>query len=164
MRELATYYPIWVSDIGNLVQALDMIDLAGTLTRRAAQAQTQVEEIKTGFKQLPVRQNILRTAYLVWQKPYITVGSDTFIHDMLDGAGFNNIFKDRQRYPIVIPEEIGEHNCRLLLLSSEPFPFKQTHVKEWQARLPSTNILLADGEMFSWYGSGYYRPRPILSH
>ncbi len=43
--------------------------------------------------------------------------------------------------------------CELLLLSSEPYPFKQKHIDELQQQLPDTKIILVDGEMFSWYGS-----------
>jgi len=44
-------------------------------------------------------------------------------------------------------------NCKLLLLSSEPFPFKQKHIDQLQPVLPDIKIILVDGEMFSWYGS-----------
>jgi hypothetical protein len=48
---------------------------------------------------------------------------------------------------------LQEAHCDVLLLSSEPFPFKAKHVQEWTQLLPGTKVLLADGEMFSWYGS-----------
>jgi hypothetical protein len=40
-----------------------------------------------------------------------------------------------------------------VLLSSEPYPFKQKHIEELQQILPNSRILLVDGELFSWYGS-----------
>ena len=83
----------------------------------------------------------------------MTIGGDTFIHDMLTRCGLNNIFKDQQRYPSITIDDIRDRDCQLLLLSSEPFPFKQTHIDALQKELPSTIIILADGEMFSWYGS-----------
>jgi hypothetical protein len=43
--------------------------------------------------------------------------------------------------------------CELVLLSSEPYPFKQKHLDELSKLLPGTKIILANGEMFSWYGS-----------
>lgn len=48
---------------------------------------------------------------------------------------------------------LTSNNCGLLLLSSEPYPFKQKHVDELQLLLPQTKIMLVDGEAFSWYGS-----------
>jgi hypothetical protein len=49
--------------------------------------------------------------------------------------------------------ELAALNCELLLLSSEPYPFKQKHIDELKNLLPFTKILLVDGEFFSWYGS-----------
>lgn len=48
---------------------------------------------------------------------------------------------------------LSAENCDLLLLSSEPYPFRQKHLQELQTQLPLTKIMLVDGEMFSWYGS-----------
>jgi ABC-type Fe3+-hydroxamate transport system substrate-binding protein len=83
----------------------------------------------------------------------MTVGGDTFIHSMIEAAGFENIFADKKRYPEITPDDLHIAHCELLLLSSEPFPFKQKHREELQALLPNIKILLVDGEMFSWYGS-----------
>jgi ABC-type Fe3+-hydroxamate transport system substrate-binding protein len=83
----------------------------------------------------------------------MTIGGDTFINDMLQRCGFVNVFAGRTRYPEITIEDLQAAQCELLLLSSEPFPFKERHIKDWEARLPGTRVLLADGEMFSWYGS-----------
>jgi hypothetical protein len=72
---------------------------------------------------------------------------------MLEAAGYENIFKNKTRYPETTIEELNNSNCKLLLLSSEPFPFKQKHVEEIMAQGFKGQILLVDGEMFSWYGS-----------
>jgi ABC-type Fe3+-hydroxamate transport system substrate-binding protein len=151
--ELLSDYPVWISDISNLQAALQMINALGEITGTAAKAQTLASEIKMRFSQLAHEHSAVKTAYLIWQHPCMTVGGDTFINDMLARGGFENIFKDQQRYPVVSIEEIRNRNCELLMLSSEPFPFKQTHMEALQEQLPSTRILLADGEMFSWYGS-----------
>ncbi len=75
------------------------------------------------------------------------------INDMLKRAGFQNMFEDKTRYPEVIISQLSSTNCQLLLLSSEPYPFKEKHIAELQKKLPDTKIILADGEIFSWYGS-----------
>ncbi len=153
VEALSATCPVWISDISNLREAMQMITSIGEITGTLAKAQTIVEEIKTRFAQLVPAPAPLRTAYLIWQNPYMTVGGDTFIHSMLSHCGFENIFTNLQRYPAITIEEIKNHHCQLLLLSSEPFPFKQKHIEELQQQLPSTKIILADGEMFSWYGS-----------
>jgi len=83
----------------------------------------------------------------------MTVGGDTFIHSMLEAAGFENIFSNQKRYPEIRLEELPVENCQLLFLSSEPFPFKEKHQKEIQDQFPDVKVILVDGEMFSWYGS-----------
>ena len=83
----------------------------------------------------------------------MTAGGDTFISDMLSMAGFQNIFQQQRRYPQVNLSEIENSGAEIILLSSEPYPFKEKHKKEIQQLLPGKKVLFADGEMFSWYGS-----------
>jgi len=154
VEELRRDYPVWTSDINNLEDAYDMMAAIGHLTGTEPEAAQIIDTIKAGFAQLsPAAVPPHRTAYLVWQKPFMTIGGDTFIHDMLQRCGFINIFAHHLRYPEITPEELQAAQCDLLLLPSEPFPFKEKHVKEWEQRLPDAKVLLTDGEMFSWYGS-----------
>ncbi|MGB5008351.1 MAG: helical backbone metal receptor, partial [Ferruginibacter sp.] len=93
------------------------------------------------------------TAYLIWRNPYMTAGGDTFIHDMMQHCGFENIFAHKTRYPETSVADLQTGDCQLLLLSSEPYPFKQKHINELKSLLPNTAIILVNGEYFSWYGS-----------
>jgi hypothetical protein len=77
---------------------------------------------------------------------------------MLETAGFENIFQTDKRYPVTEIPRLKELGCELILLATEPYPFKQKHIGEIkrlleQNAMPSMKILLVDGEMFSWYGS-----------
>ncbi len=150
---LSAICPVWTSDIGNLQQALQMIETIGNMTGKATAAQEMITTIRERFATLTPASPAIRTSYLIWKDPYMTIGGDTFINDMLTRCGFDNIFKDRERYPVVTPADISQLDCQLLLLSSEPFPFAAQHISALQQQLPNTKILLADGEMFSWYGS-----------
>ncbi|HRB70068.1 MAG TPA: helical backbone metal receptor, partial [Chitinophagales bacterium] len=96
----------------------------------------------------------LNALYLIWKNPYMTVGKDTFIHDMLTQMGLNNLFAHQTRYPIIQNLQTSYfQKCQLVLLSTEPYPFSEKHFKEIQEQLPQAKIILADGEYFSWYGS-----------
>jgi ABC-type Fe3+-hydroxamate transport system substrate-binding protein len=117
------------------------------------QAQKIVDQIKYGFSQQQTTNYQLQTCYLIWKDPFMTVGGDTFINDMMNHAGFKNVFEKQNRYPEITIEQLQTVNSQLLLLSSEPFPFKQKHIYELQPLLPNAKIILVDGEMFSWYGS-----------
>ena len=83
----------------------------------------------------------------------MTVGHDTFIHDMLSRCGFKNSFSNKSRYPEIKEEELKATGADLILLSSEPYPFKEKHVTELKKICPAAEVILVDGEMFSWYGS-----------
>lgn len=155
IEELANHFPGWVTDVSNLNEALCMIEAVGVLTGKPEAATFLKYHIEQAFQTLAHTASAypLRTCYLIWKEPYLTVGGDTFIHDMLQRAGFKNIFAAQKRYPEVMLETLRELRCELLLLSSEPYPFGQKHIAPLQAQLPRTKILLVDGELFSWYGS-----------
>jgi ABC-type Fe3+-hydroxamate transport system substrate-binding protein len=171
IETLATRYPVWISDIKTLADALAMIRALGELIGRPRQAMDLAQNIQKGFDELnalpkptysplpespgpfPSLSESPRSAYLIWRNPWMAAGGDTFIHDMLQRCGFTNIFGNQDRYPIIDPASLATSNCDLILLSSEPYPFREKHVLEIQTFLPDANIRLVDGEIFSWYGS-----------
>jgi ABC-type Fe3+-hydroxamate transport system substrate-binding protein len=154
VEELASEFPVWVSDVNTLHDALQMIEAVGLMVGRPQQAAELISSIQNEFELLsrPIA-NTVRTAYFIWRGPYMSVGHDTFIHDMLVRCGFQNVFYDKQRYPATTIEELQQLQPEIILLSSEPYPFQQKHIDELQPHLPNTQIMLVDGEMFSWYGS-----------
>jgi len=149
--------PVWVSNVNTLADAIEMIHSIGRITGKEDEAIAISNKITTGLREL--RQGINTavapplTCYLIWKDPWMTIGGDTFISEMLMRGGFHNAFAWAKRYPTITIEQIRERKCELLLLSSEPYPFKEKHIQELQQQLPETTILLVDGEMFSWYGS-----------
>lgn len=149
---LAENFPVWVTDIETLKDAFNMIKEMGELTGTQPRAAEIIRQVRNNFTQINSIEGI-NTCYLIWQDPFMTVGKDTFVNDMMQHCGFKNIFRDKKRYPIITIEDIKERNCELVLLASEPYPFKQKHLEQLKARLPAVKILLADGEFFSWYGS-----------
>lgn len=153
--ELEKTTPIWISDIHNLGDALKMIDSIGILINKKANATKLIAEIKVAFEKLKqkVETNTPKSVlYLIWHNPYMTVGADTFVSDMLTSCGLVNCIKE-DRYPNIDIEQIKDLNPDYIFLSSEPFPFKQKHIEELQKELPFTKIEMVNGEMFSWYGN-----------
>ena len=153
IEELAKDYPVWLTDVNNFAGALRMIADIGVITGKSTTANILINSISQIFKEMQKMENPVKTAYLIWRKPYMTIGGDTFINDMLLQCGLENIFSDKKRYPEINIEDLPIAHCELLLLSSEPYPFKQKHIDELSSQLPNTKIILANGEMFSWYGS-----------
>ena len=152
---------MWVTEVNSINDDLQMKSDIGELTGRINEAIQLVALVNNEFTGLTsiancqpaCPENRLRTAYLIWRNPYMTIGGDTFINDMILQCGFENVFASKTRYPEISIAELQTANCKLLLLSSEPYPFKQNHIDELQQHLPNTKIVLVDGEMFSWYGS-----------
>lgn len=154
---LAEMFPVWISDIANMNNAYAMIKGIGAITGKKEKAGDLVLQIQSGFAKLAKeqRQRKIRekTAYLIWRAPYMSAGGDTFINEMMQTAGFENVFANESRYPVVHTGILQQKNPALVLLSSEPFPFRNKHIAELTEIVPGARILLADGEIFSWYGS-----------
>jgi ABC-type Fe3+-hydroxamate transport system substrate-binding protein len=145
-------FPVWVSDIKDLYEALHAMQIIGEMTDKVKEAYKIAYTIKKSFDKLvPVKKQ--KVIYLIWRKPYMSVGGDTFIHDMLDRCGFVNLYQDRIRYPQLTIDDLKAANPDIVLLSTEPYPFKEKHKDEMHQILPEAKIVLADGEYFSWYGS-----------
>ncbi|MCC8426081.1 helical backbone metal receptor [Mucilaginibacter sp. UR6-11] len=152
IEELAGFCPVWVSDINDLASAYDMILKVGALVAREGQAQLLVTDIKYQFSQLTARALNLKAAYLIWRKPYMVAGRQTFIDHLLQKCGLINAF-DGDRYPEVTSAMLIAADPAVVLLSSEPYPFAQKHLEELKQLLPKSTLILVDGELFSWYGS-----------
>jgi ABC-type Fe3+-hydroxamate transport system substrate-binding protein len=153
IEQLFPHYPVWISDIATLDDALEMIKKVGDLTERTENALSLAKNIQQAFQTSITPSRSLRTAYFIWRNPWMVAGGDTFIQHMLERCGFINVFHDRGRYPTIQLEELVQKNCELVLLSSEPYPFREKHIDEIKNALPSAAIRLVDSEMFSWYGS-----------
>jgi ABC-type Fe3+-hydroxamate transport system substrate-binding protein len=149
---LSKNYPVWISDIKTLTDALDMIVSVGQLVNKKIPALDLAKILKIQFSALQFDTKP-KVAYLIWRKPYMVAANDTFIHEMLTIAGYENVFSLASRYPQITLEELGKRQPDLIFLSSEPYPFKEKHFEEFKAHCPNAKVLLVDGELFSWYGS-----------
>ena len=152
VEALMLEYPVWVSDIGDLSTSLAMIRGVGDVCNRVEEAPAIADNILYGFEEMP-KAGGQRTLYLIWREHYMSIGNDTFIHYTLDLCGLQNVSADKTRYPELSHEEIARLKPELILLSSEPYPFKEKHMDELRDIVPEAEIRLVDGEMFSWYGS-----------
>jgi ABC-type Fe3+-hydroxamate transport system substrate-binding protein len=150
IERLAEKYPVWMSDIYTLEDAYQMMLGIGLITNTIDKAEVLVQKIRSDLDFVPKMKGY--AVYLIWNDPMMTAGKNTFIDEMLPLAGFENLIS-RDRYPELSTKELISLAPEYLLLSSEPYPFKQKHLNEFAALLPQSKILLVDGEMFSWYGS-----------
>jgi len=162
VEPLAALAHVHVTDVATVADALVMIREVGALVGRPQEAEALAEEVAGGFAALAPRPR-RRAVYLIWRDPYMTVGGDTFISDVMAHAALDNAFADRTRYPAVTPAEIAAVQPEVLLLSSEPYPFAEAHAAELAAAVPGAEVQLVDGEAFSWYGSRMRHAPAVLA-
>lgn len=156
IEALMEKYPVWISDIYTLEDTFSMMLSLGDLLGKTLKAKKLVEQLTSQFEQLKsafVKQKTYKVAYFIWQGPYMVAGTDTFIDHLLALSGFENVFGASSRYPEIEEEDLKAAQPDLILLSSEPYPFKAKHIKNFEQLCPTAKVLLVDGELFSWYGN-----------
>jgi ABC-type Fe3+-hydroxamate transport system substrate-binding protein len=156
VEQLAEKYDVYISAVNNLEDALLMINDVGNLTNQSKNASDLYVKISEGFEKLEAissRERKTSAAYFIWKDPWMVAASQTFINDMMKYAGLKNVFSTLERYPIISMDGLQQQNPETILLSTEPYPFKEKHQTEMKRLFPGKSIRIVDGEMFSWYGS-----------
>jgi ABC-type Fe3+-hydroxamate transport system substrate-binding protein len=109
-----------------------------------------------GRLQVEVGLEARRVFVPIWKNPYMSIGADTYVHDVLETCGGENVCGDVTRYPVVTLEEVGSAQPEVVLLPDEPYPFSAEDLPEFYALdVPaaySDRIHLVDGKLLSWYG------------
>ncbi|HSI69246.1 MAG TPA: helical backbone metal receptor, partial [Gillisia sp.] len=156
VAKLEEIAPVHVSDIATFEDSLELISQYGKmfgvehLTFRLIE---NLKNAKNSFNASLKTETKLRVAYFIWREPWMLAGHDTFINTLLEINGWENVIKDKgDRYPAIDLQSLESLKPDLILLSSEPFPFKEKH-KEEISKYFQGRIELVDGEYFSWYGS-----------
>jgi ABC-type Fe3+-hydroxamate transport system substrate-binding protein len=153
VNNLAANIPVYVTEVNHTDDALDMILKLGEVLNAEEKAIAYVSHIQHLIASLPAIAEPKTCAYVIWKNPYMVAGGNTYIHSMLEMAGLENIFGKQVRYPETSLEQLESLKPDYILLSTEPYSFKPSHVEELKGILPSSKIILVDGEVFSWFGT-----------
>lgn len=145
--------PTYISDVVDIKSAIQMISDLGKICNRAIESQKIIQQIQSDYREDKPKLPLKKALYLIWNEPLMSIGGDTFISKMMPYAGYENVMKNYNRYPVITDDEIKKLQMDEILLSSEPYPFAEKHLGEFQERFPKTKIRLVNGEFFSWYGS-----------
>lgn len=96
-----------------------------------------------------------RVLYLIWKEPWYTVSRDTYVSSLLALANLQTTpSSTTTRYPVLDAADPAWDEAECILLSSEPYAFRQKHVDALSHSLAIPRpVLLVDGELLSWYGS-----------
>jgi len=162
--------PVYVSDINTIEQFIYFISQLGDILNVQSKSGELIKTLDakiSDFKKFIQPKPTLKIAYLIWKKPWMVAGDNCFINELLTLNKFENAFLDKGRYPSINDEELT--NLDLILLSSEPYPFKEKDILELK-KITKSKIILVDGEFFSWYGSrllnafDYFKKLHLLIH
>ncbi|WP_345989898.1 helical backbone metal receptor [Chryseobacterium sp. Chry.R1] len=143
-------FKVVVTNVETIEDNYYLLKTLGNIFQKEERAKAYNLKIYEVLNQTKISSKI-KAAYLIWKNPYMTVGADTFIHRILTEIGIENSFKDKTRYPEVTIQDLADTD--LIMLSSEPFPFKEKHIAELKEYYPDKKIIIVDGEAFSWYGT-----------
>lgn len=152
--ELGRIAPVWISDIITIADNNRMIEQLGQLfdvVPKASEIISKIDSELALFRNYIKGYSEKRVLYIIWKKPYMAAGRGTFIDSLLRENNFQNILpRQSGRYPVVKREDFIKAD--LILLSTEPYPFKEADIAEISEEF-KTEVKLVDGEFFSWYGS-----------
>ncbi|CAM1334908.1 ABC transporter substrate-binding protein [Tenacibaculum aestuariivivum] len=149
--------PVHVSDIFTFDDSLNLINKYGEIFACKAEANKITKQLIIKFNNLQIflqDKRPIKVAYFIWKDPWMVAANNTFINTILELNNFNNIHKNKTRYPeINLKNVVSNKNPELIFLSSEPYPFNKKHINEIKKYFDKSKIILVDGEMFSWHGS-----------
>ena len=143
-------FPVWMSDVNTIEDAFEMILSVGEICNRQQESQVFVQNICNSFQGLNAIGKGKKVLYFIWHEPAFVTGKNTFIDAMIQLLGFENACS-LERYPSL--DELKNCQPDFVFLSSEPFPFSESHRSYYSQLFPEAKVLFVDGEMFSWYGS-----------
>jgi ABC-type Fe3+-hydroxamate transport system substrate-binding protein len=153
--------PVWVTYPRTVAEGIRMIRELGEITgaaRRAGEIAGPLEEAYERVAAATAVRRPLRVFYPIWRQPWMSVGRDTYIHDMLRLCGGDNVFADRpERYPVVTLDEMAARRPEVIVLPDEPYRFRRAHLREFAPYrdVPAVRdgrVHLVDGKPFCWYG------------
>ncbi len=139
-----------------------MVRSIGTAIGATAEAERIAVAIENGARRVreqAAERDAVSYAYLIWRDPVMAAGADTFISDLLGLAGGINVFDESsgfsERYPTVGVDGLADASPDAVLLSTEPFPFRERHADELSAAtgISRRRFRIVDGELLSWHGS-----------
>jgi hypothetical protein len=83
----------------------------------------------------------------------MTLAGDTYGSSLLQLLGCFNVFTGRGvRYPPVELADAAGRQPDLVLLPTEPYPFKERHAAEVAEALPGAEVAIVDGQDLFWWG------------
>jgi ABC-type Fe3+-hydroxamate transport system substrate-binding protein len=150
IETLAQEFPVWVSDIKTLDDFATFATQIADVLHIPQKAEDFLQKLQNAKQSWPDFEGAT-CLYLIWKDPYMAAGKGTFIDSMLGELNLKNVIQE-PRYPSLNEWNALPETPDIIMLSSEPYPFKKEHIEALEEQFPSAWVCLVDGEPFSWYG------------
>ncbi len=188
--------PVYVFEPATVRAGIDLLWRVAALLDCTDAVRLSVEAIEEAYADIQARvagRMPVRVFCPIWKDPYMTIGEGTYINDMLQVCGGENVFAERRRrfplaadlgqapersgdrddgrdrrYPRVTLEEMADLQPEVILLPDEPYVFSDVDLDDFQpfTDVPAVQhgrIHLIDGKIVSWYGPRIGQSLHILS-
>jgi ABC-type Fe3+-hydroxamate transport system substrate-binding protein len=151
---------VWLTYPRSVAESLTMIRELGEVTGAVDAARALLADLEPRYGDVRARLAGRRATpvfYPIWREPWMTIGGDTYIHDVLATCGGANVFGDHARYPSITLDDVAARSPEVVLLPDEPFRFRRAHLRDFERfpGLPAVRdgrLHLVDGKRFSWHG------------
>ncbi len=177
--------PVYVFEPATVRDGIDLLWRVADILECEEEVKFSLQAIEVVYAEtqaLVAGQSPVRVFCPIWKDPYMTINAGTYVHDMLQMCGGDNIFAQRdrrfplaadlgresarlgdrdkgrdRRYPRVTLDEVATLRPEVILLPDEPYVFSEADLADF---LPFTEvpavatgrIHLIDGKLISWYG------------
>jgi hypothetical protein len=85
----------------------------------------------------------------IWRRPWMALGQPTYGSSLLSHLGVANVFSDDGPYPVVHLDDVLKRFPDAILIPSEPYSFRESHIVELRDIAPT---VLIDGKDLFWWG------------
>lgn len=157
IAQLKNIAPVWNSRTEHFDDVLKNIEAYGILFNKRTDAQKWLEKLEYSYKnflRFVAAKPIRKAAYLVSRTPYIAVGNNPFINEVLALNNFENIYAERE-FPF---SEVEIRKIRIqgdpdiVFLASGMYDFDEEHAFEIGRSTHHAKTVFVDGDFFSANG------------
>jgi ABC-type Fe3+-hydroxamate transport system substrate-binding protein len=140
-------FPRAVDDVAPMLEGLAaVLGVPGAADEAAAAVAEAAAAAVAAAPRTPVA-----ACTLIWRKPWMAVGPDTFVDDLLRRCGFANVLAGwDERYPRLDPSLVLRPE--VVLLPSEPYAFGEDDLPAVRDLLGDVPHRFVDGRILTWHG------------
>ncbi len=120
LTQLEQIAPVIIIDPKNMEDIYKAIELLGKVVNKEEQAQKVIADMKSKVEEIQNAvkgKSKVKVFYVVWNNPLMTAGKGTFIDDLIELAGGENVFSDVEGWAQVSVEQVLAKDPEVIILT-----------------------------------------------